>query len=93
VNRQLVAGQQVRIELDVQARDRHARLLAYVYVGTQMVNAELVRRAYAQLMTVPPNVAHQEMFVKAPAGGPGTEARVVGCSVRADHATGNRFPG
>jgi micrococcal nuclease len=29
-----------------------------------MVNAELVRRGYAQVMTVPPNVRHQERFVK-----------------------------
>ena len=29
-----------------------------------MVNAELVRRGYAQVITVPPNVTHQEMFVK-----------------------------
>jgi len=29
-----------------------------------MVNAELVRRGYAQVMTVPPNVRHQELFVK-----------------------------
>jgi len=64
VNRQLVAGQQVRLELDVQERDRYGRLLAYVYVGDQMVNAELVRRGYAQVMTVPPNVRHQELFVK-----------------------------
>jgi endonuclease YncB( thermonuclease family) len=32
-NRQLVAGEQVRLELDVQERDRYGRLLAYVYVG------------------------------------------------------------
>ena len=29
-----------------------------------MVNAELVRLGYAQVMTVPPNVKHQELFVK-----------------------------
>ena len=64
VNRRLVAGQRVRLELDVLARDRHGRLLAYVWVGDLMVNAELVRLGYAQVMTVPPNVKHQELFVK-----------------------------
>jgi micrococcal nuclease len=63
VNRQLVAGQQVRLELDVQERDRYGRLLAYVYVADQMVNAEPVHRGYAQVMTIPPNVRHQELFV------------------------------
>ena len=64
MNRRLVAGQRVRLELDVRARDRHGRLLAYVWVGDLMVNAELVRLGYAQVMTVPPNLKHQELFVK-----------------------------
>lgn len=63
-NRALVGGRPVRLELDVQERDRHGRLLAYVWVGEVMVNAELVRRGYAQVMTVPPNVRHQHLFVK-----------------------------
>jgi micrococcal nuclease len=64
VNRALVAGRAVRLELDVQLRDRYGRLLAYVWVGDVMVNAELVRRGYAQVMTVPPNVRYQELFLK-----------------------------
>jgi micrococcal nuclease len=53
----------------VQLRDRHGRLLAYVWVtrsdGAElMVNAELVRLGYAQVMTVPPNVRHAELFRK-----------------------------
>ena len=64
VNRELVAGKQVRLELDVQARDRHGRMLAYVWIGDVMVNAELVRLGYAQVMTIPPNVRHQALFVK-----------------------------
>jgi micrococcal nuclease len=64
VNRQLVAGKTVRLELDVQERDRYGRLLAYVWVGDVMVNAELVRLGYAQVMTIPPNVRHQQTFVK-----------------------------
>lgn len=51
VNRARVEGRTVRLELDVQERDRHGRLLAYVYVDDVMVNAELVRRGYAQVMT------------------------------------------
>lgn len=64
VNRALVAGRTVRLETDVRARDRYGRLLAYVWVGEVMVNAELVRRGYAQVMTIPPNVRHQALFVK-----------------------------
>jgi micrococcal nuclease len=64
VNRRLVEGRTVRLELDAQARDRYGRLLAYVWVGDTMVNAELVRLGYAQVMTVPPNVRHQALFLK-----------------------------
>jgi len=56
VNRRLVQGHHVRLELDVRTRDRYGRLLAYVWAGDTMVNAELLRLGYAQVMTVPPNV-------------------------------------
>ena len=64
VNRRLVEGKRVRLELDVQSRDRYGRLLAYMWVGETMINAELVRLGYAQVMTVPPNVRHQALFLK-----------------------------
>lgn len=64
VNRRLVEGKRVRLELDVQSRDRYGRLLAYVWIGDTMINAELVRLGYAQVMTVPPNVRHQSLFLK-----------------------------
>ena len=61
-NRTLVEGQTVRLELDVQQRDRDQRLLAYVYVGDMMINAELVRQGYAQVATFPPNVRYVDHF-------------------------------
>jgi micrococcal nuclease len=64
VNRGLVEGRRVRLELDVRTRDRWGRLLAYVWVGDTMINAELIRLGYAHVMTVPPNVRYQELFVK-----------------------------
>ena len=64
VNGELVRGRHVRLELDVQARDRYGRLLAYVWVGGVMVNAELLRRGYAAVMTVPPNVRYQALFLR-----------------------------
>ena len=64
VNRRLVEGKTVQLELDVRERDRYGRLLAYVYVDHLMVNAELVRLGYAQVMTIPPNVKYASLFVK-----------------------------
>jgi len=63
-NRRLVEGKQVRLEFDVQRRDRYGRLLAYVFLedGT-FVNAELIQQGYAQILTIPPNVKYQERFL------------------------------
>jgi len=63
-NRALVEGKVVRLYFDVERRDRYGRLLAYVCVGELFVNAELLRRGYAQLMTVPPNVRFVDLFVR-----------------------------
>ena len=54
-NKKLVEGKKVKLEFDVQQKDRYGRLLAYVYLedGT-FVNAELLRKGYAQVMTIPP---------------------------------------
>lgn len=64
-NRRLVEGKRVRLEFDVERKDRYERLLAYVYLedGT-FVNAELVRQGYAQLLTIPPNVKYADLFVE-----------------------------
>ena len=61
-NRQWVQGKNVRLEYDVQTRDRFGRLLAYVFVGDIMVNAELLRDGFAQPLTIPPNVRYAERF-------------------------------
>ncbi|MFC1499974.1 thermonuclease family protein [Candidatus Zixiibacteriota bacterium] len=62
-NRSLVEGRWVHLAFDVEQRDYYGRLLAYVYTDSLFVNAELLRRGYAQLMTVPPNVRHVDEFV------------------------------
>jgi len=64
-NRKLVEGKKVKLVFDVQEKDKYGRLLAYVYLpdGT-FVNAELVKGGYAQVATFPPNVKHQELFLK-----------------------------
>jgi micrococcal nuclease len=64
-NRKLVDGKKVTLEFDVQQFDKYGRTLAYVYLedGT-FVNAWLVENGYAMVMTVPPNVKHQELFLK-----------------------------
>jgi len=69
INRQLLAGKRVQLEPDVQLRDHYGRMLAYVWIAQKdgsrvMVNAELLRLGYAQVMTIPPNVRYAETFLK-----------------------------
>jgi micrococcal nuclease len=61
-NKELVDGKVVTLEKDVSETDRFGRLLRYVYVDGQMVNATLVREGYATSSTFPPDVKHQELF-------------------------------
>jgi len=64
-NKRLVEGKRVRLEFDVQKRDKYNRLLAYVYVDGKMVNLEMVREGYAMIYTYPPNVKYADMFLEA----------------------------
>ena len=63
--RRFVLNRRVKLELDVEERDRYGRLLAYVRRADDgaFLNAALVERGYAQVLTVPPNVKHAERFL------------------------------
>lgn len=63
----LPPGTRLHLERDVEARDKYGRLLAYVYRADDgmFVNLEIIRRGYARLLTIPPNVAHADDFVTA----------------------------
>jgi micrococcal nuclease len=50
-------GDLITIEFDAQQRDRYGRLLGYVYLSNgKMLNEEIVKAGYANVMTIPPNV-------------------------------------
>lgn len=63
--KELVEGKKVKLEFDIERRDKYGRLLAYAYLedGT-FVNAEIIRQGYASLMTYPPNVKYADLFLK-----------------------------
>lgn len=64
-NRRWVEGKRVRLEYDVQRHDRYGRLLAYVYVEGEMINAKLLEEGFAGLLTIPPNVKYVDQFRQA----------------------------
>jgi micrococcal nuclease len=63
-NKRLVAGRDVRLVADAEARDRYGRMLAYVYRASDglFVNAELVRHGYATPLSIAPNVRYAARF-------------------------------
>ncbi len=64
-NKSLVLNKKVRLEFDVQAKDRYNRTLAYVFVGATFINLEMVRQRLAVSETIQPNVKYQNEFLKA----------------------------
>jgi micrococcal nuclease len=63
-NERLIEGQRVRLRYDSERQDRYGRTLAYVYRARDglFVNAELVRRGYARVLTIPPDDTHASLF-------------------------------
>ncbi len=68
-NEELVLGQKVRLEFDVQKEDKYNRLLAYCFVlrgGREVfVQAELIKNGLAYLYTFPPNIKYTDVLVEA----------------------------
>ena len=65
----LPKGTAVRIERDVEARDRYGRMLLYLYLGSNdlFINLDLVARGYGTPMSIEPNTFHRNDFVRAAA--------------------------
>ena len=54
----------VELEWDVDQRDQYGRMLAYVWIGDELLNRTLVQEGYARIYTFPPNVKYVEQFKK-----------------------------
>jgi hypothetical protein len=76
LNRQLVEGQNVRLEQDVSETDRYGRLLRYVYVDDIFVNAELVRQGLAWAEAYEPDTKYQDYLEELEA-----EAKLAGIGI------------
>lgn len=70
-NAKLVEGKTVVLESDVSETDQFGRLLRHVWLRDDgaflLVNLELVRLGYAQLMTYPPDVKYVDLLTDAQA--------------------------
>lgn len=61
----LVLSKEVMIKKDVSEVDSYGRILGYVYRGDVFVNQKMIEDGFAVVSTVPPDVAHVEVFLKA----------------------------
>ena len=80
VHEAVVLGRRVKLELDVEERDRYGRLLAYVRRATTARSStpRSSSAGYAQVLTVPPNVRYADRFLAPAAARPRTRHRAVG---------------
>jgi micrococcal nuclease len=56
-NHELVEGRTVRLVFDAERRDVYGRLLAYVYVGGDFINGDLVAGGFARTLEIEPNTS------------------------------------
>ncbi len=61
-NARAIEGKRLKLVFDKEKRDHYGRLLAYVYVDGNLLNAELIRRGYATTLEVSPNTSKARQF-------------------------------
>lgn len=61
----LVAGREVRLERDTSGRDQYGRVLAYLHVDGEHVNAALVRGGFAIARSYPPDTSRDDELAAA----------------------------
>ena len=60
------SGYYVKIEFDIQQRDKYGRLLAYLWdTKGRMINYMMVKDGYAFVYTIPPNVKYADKLLEA----------------------------
>ena len=61
-NQELLRRGKLTLEYDIQEQDKWGRILAYVWVDTLLVNAELIKRGFAWVYTHSPNLKYRNLF-------------------------------
>ena len=64
LNESLVLGREIRLEFDQERAESFDRVLAYVYVGDEMVNARLVQEGLAHAFFVGPSRKHNALLLR-----------------------------
>jgi micrococcal nuclease len=62
-NEEILKEGRIKLEYDREKKDRYGRILAYVWVDTLLVNAELIKRGLASVYMFSPNLRYRNLFV------------------------------
>lgn len=66
-NESLVLGKEIKLEFDQERGDGYDRILAYVYVGNQMVNASMVKEGLAHAFFIGPSRKYNSLLLQSQA--------------------------
>ncbi|MGR3317896.1 MAG: thermonuclease family protein [Candidatus Anammoxibacter sp.] len=61
-NKLLIDKKDIRLQFDIQGRDSHGNLLAYVFVEGIFVNAEIIKHGFSGFVPHPKNIQYHELF-------------------------------
>jgi micrococcal nuclease len=64
VNQEMLRGKKITLEYDIEKQDRYRRALAYVWIDSLLVNAELIRRGLAKVYLFSPNLKYRDLFIR-----------------------------
>ena len=63
-NREMLRRKKITLEYDIEKRDRYRRVLAYVWLDSVLVNAELIKKGLATVYLFSPNLKHRDLFIR-----------------------------
>lgn len=91
---EMLSGEPIRLEFDVERHDRYGRVLAYVWLRDHLFNRRLVAQGYAVVSTYPPNVRYEPRFEAAQATAIGEDRGLWGaCPVVHPQRCDPAYPG
>jgi micrococcal nuclease len=61
----IIDKEEVFLERDISDTDKYGRLLRYVFAGELFVNLEMVKRGFANVFTVPPDIKYTDELLEA----------------------------
>ncbi len=63
--KEALLNKKVRLEKDIQERDKYGRILAYVFLEEEFFNAKIIEDGYASVLIIPPNVKYEKEIREA----------------------------